>query len=178
MNDELYLLTKDPNATELEVSEGWKRNNRPIEIDGPWSEEPDKVAWTDPDTGYECLVIRNHFGALCGYVAIPPPHPFHGSDYAACTAKVCAGTYCEHSIDLQVQVHGGVTYAGPNQPDGIGTGRSEDAWWFGFDCNHAWDLAPALMGGPFFRSGEETYRDLTFVIHEVRSFARQLKEKA
>lgn len=57
----------------------------------------------------------------CGYVRVPPTHPWHGKDYN----------------DVDVSVHGGLTF-GSLEPcveheDGQG-------WWFGFDCGHFNDL--------------------------------------
>lgn len=46
--------------------------------DGPWASEPDKMQWEDEATGYPCLIVRNRFGALCGYVGVAPNHPYFG----------------------------------------------------------------------------------------------------
>lgn len=43
----------------------------------------------------------------------------------------------------------------------------------GFDCAHAGDLCP---GG--LQAGSEVYRDIPFVLNELKRVARQLKEKA
>jgi hypothetical protein len=81
-----------------------------------------------------------------------------------------------------VDVHGGLTYADRCQgtichvPE---SGRSHDVWWFGFDCAHAFDLAPMLTkyrtphDNAAFR---EVYRDLRYVKAEVTSLAKQLAE--
>ncbi len=82
------------------------------------------TAWS-----YPCVLHRNLFGAWCGYVAVPPGHPWHGKDYD----------------DVYAEVHGGLTYAdecdkcvchvpAPGEPD--------DVWWLGFDCGHFNDLMP------------------------------------
>ena len=64
--------------------------------------------------GYRWLVGHNGMGVRCGYVAVPPGHPWHGRDTA----------------DLEaVEVHGGITYSAP----------AGGAWWVGFDCGHARD---------------------------------------
>ena len=49
---------------------------------GPWQSEPDKMQFPDPETKLPCLVVRGPFGALCGYVGIPPSHPLHGRSYS------------------------------------------------------------------------------------------------
>jgi hypothetical protein len=70
--------------------DGWPR--------GPWDNEEDSYEWRDEDTGLPCLIIRNSLGALCGYVGVPPWHPFHG----------CKD---DGSSDVgSMDVHGGVTY--------------------------------------------------------------------
>jgi len=129
---------------------------------GPWDDEPDKVYWVDDDTDLDCLIVRNRLGALCGYVGVPPTHPWHGKDYD----------------DVPAEVHGGLTYADRCQPAeneaaGIchvpAAGRSEDVWWLGFDTAHACDRLP-WMGGVF---GDGEYRDIAYVTAEVVSLAKQ-----
>lgn len=47
--------------------------------DGPWVQEPDRVEWVDEETGYQCLARRTkHTGTWCGYVGVPPGHPWFG----------------------------------------------------------------------------------------------------
>ena len=84
-------------------------------LPGPWDKEPDTDRWVDADTGYNCHARRSGMGSWCGYVELPANHPDVGSDYD----------------DIDVQVHGGLTYAG---------GRV-----FGFDCAHWNDISPAMM---------------------------------
>lgn len=133
--------------------------------DGPWIDEPDKVQWIDEETGLDCLIVRNQIGGLCGYVGVPPEHPFHGTDY-------------EH---VEVYVHGGLTYAASCQSGDESTnvchipevGRPDNVWWFGFDCAHAFDFAP---GAHFPPMRDEVYRDIGYVKAEIRSLAVQLAE--
>lgn len=98
-------------------------------LPGPWNEEPDSEEWYSP-TGLPCLVVRGAFAQWCGYVAVPPGHPWHGK-------------YNE----LDVDVHGGLTYASacaghvchvprPGEPDNV--------WWLGFDFGHGGDFSPGL----------------------------------
>ena len=48
----------------------------------PWKNEPNSVYWVDRETNYSCAIQRNvTTGALCGYVGIPPKHPWHGQTY-------------------------------------------------------------------------------------------------
>jgi hypothetical protein len=108
--------------------------------DGPWQDEPDKAQWVDDATGLDCLIVRVPFhGALCGYVGVPPQHPWHGRDWS----EVCG----------LVDVHDGITYSAPcveGAEDGPavchipGPGRPHDVWWLGFAAAGAFDHQPAF----------------------------------
>lgn len=64
---------------------------------GPWMDEPDKAQWVDPDTGLDCMVVRNgRMGNLCGYVGVGPDHPAFGKHYDSLA---------------DIDVHGGLTFA-------------------------------------------------------------------
>ncbi len=73
--------------------------------------------------GYEYLMVLNHRGHRCGYVAINENHPLHIKEsYNA----------------LDIDVHGGVTFFEKQMTKSECTDK-----WIGFDCGHAWD-APDL----------------------------------
>lgn len=139
---------------------------------GPWHDEPDKVQWVDEATDYACLAVRNHLGAWCGYVGVPDTHPYYKRDYS----------------DLDVEVHGGLTFADlchEEAEEGHGIchipepGHPDNVWWLGFDCGHAWDYMPRFvrLPSPLGRSpfGDETYRTLEYVQSECERLAAQLK---
>jgi hypothetical protein len=142
--------------------------------DGPWKTEPDRKEWKH--NGFHCLITRvSNLGHLCGYVAIPPGHPWHGKSYN----------------DLQdVEVHGGLTYSemcsgrichvpDPGEPDGV--------WWLGFDHAHSGDMSPGRdlssiyqlrSFGSFFSDDDISdsygeYRDMDYVIKGTESLADQ-----
>jgi hypothetical protein len=132
---------------------------------GPWQDEPDHVDFEH--AGLPCILHRNGGGAWCGYAAVPPGHPAHGKEYGG---------------DIDVTVHGGITYGEgcrgsvchvpkPGEPDNV--------WWLGFDCGHAYDLAPGdeahfrALGLSVF-PGYKTYRDLAYVRRETERLAEQL----
>lgn len=140
---------------------------------GPWDNEPDR--WEGRHAGLPVLCVRNDFGAWCGYVGVPPGHPWR------------AGHYDE----LEVRVHGGLTYCAPCQSNGgpichvPAPGEPDDVLWFGFDCNHAGDLAPGQLAGelgrirgevdawfmfPNVRRGD-VYRPLAYVQEQTRGLA-------
>lgn len=158
---------------------------------GPWMDEPDKVHWIDPATDLDCLAVRNGMGAWCGYVGLPPSHPFHGVGYGQCTRKDCGEEWCyDHSPGGVIDVHGGLTFADSchesDEGEGHGichvplAGRPHDVWWLGFDCAHAGDLTPydaaQQAAEPFrywYRDGD-VYRDLTYIKNECTRLAAQL----
>lgn len=132
---------------------------------GPWTGEPDKLQFTDEDTGLLCLIVRNLYGHLCGYVGVADGHPAFRRDY----------------ISVDVRVHGGLTYSDFcfEAPDHTGVchipdaGEPERVWWLGFDCAHPGDLCPAIpeRWNPYSR---DVYRDLAYVKSEIRELAGQL----
>lgn len=76
------------------------------------------------------LVVLTPLGFRNGYVRVPEDHPWYGRDYDL--------------IDDQVEVHGGLTFAGELSPDtyaarGGSLDGIPDGWYVGFDCAHAWD---------------------------------------
>jgi hypothetical protein len=145
----------------------WKTVDKSTWGPGEWQDEPDKRQWQDLTTGLACLAVRNeHGGNWCGYVGLPPGHPLHGKDYG----------------DADVEVHGGLTFADTCHKDEDDPsryvchlpepGEPEKVWWFGFDCHHHMDFAPAYAGA---RGSGETYKALGYVERECTELARQLK---
>ncbi len=137
----------------------WKR--------GAWDNESDKMQFIDEETGYTCLIVRvNHHGALCGYVGVHEGHPTFEKDYDSVNAKV----------------HGGLTFSGHCQKgkaEAMGVchvpekGETDNIWWLGFDCAHAYDVCP---GYNWNVDESSVYRDVGYVKNEIKQLARQLKE--
>ncbi len=153
---------------------------------GPWQTEPDKRQWLDAATGLPCIIRRHFsFGSLCGYVAIPRGHP----------------AFRALEDDLDVSVHGGLTFSGSCDPEGdpalaichvVEPGEDDDVFWFGFDCGHYLDVQPGMdamqredgrrtiseiMGNRGFGasgSWQRVYRDWAYVTGQVESLATQL----
>lgn len=146
----------------------------------PWENEPDHIEFCY--RGFPCIIHRAHpvnpenpkdvLGHLCGYVGVPPSHPFHGKRYN----------------EVPVEVHGGLTYAEKS-------GRSfccekGDAWWLGFDCAHLGDLVPGIWemrqpGGILHeihsryehcKIPEDAYRTIAYVKNEIRNMVKQLEK--
>jgi len=139
---------------------------------GPWQDEPDKKQWFDKETGYPCLIVRNDFGALCGYVGIPEDHPFYNKGYDEV-----------YDATQSLEVHGGLTFADfchntGDEKRAICHIGDDKPWWFGFDCAHYGDMCPQIKY--LFRFGEDfyedVYRDFDYVTNQVKNLAKQLKE--
>jgi hypothetical protein len=125
---------------------------------GEWDSEPDRVDFIH--AGFSCFILRNHGGAWCGYVGVPSTHPSYGKDYN----------------DVNVDVHGGLTYADKCSPPICHIpepGMSDDVWWLGFDTAHYMDVTPS-RDYTFHDDGE--YRNVEYVTNETKYLAEQLKE--
>ena len=68
---------------------------------------------------YRCVILGVPLGHRCGYVGLPKGHKYENMDYD----------------DLDVSVHGGLTYAGRYNKYPVDDDRS----WIGFDCAHCGD---------------------------------------
>lgn len=140
------------------------------ELPGPWQDEPDRLEWRS--RGFACLVVRNIMGAWCGYVGVPPGHPWFGVK------------------DVDADVHGGVTFSGPCTESGhichTPLPGEPEVFWQGFDCNHAYDIAPLMLEiqrgipdlpplPPGFRD-HESYRGVAYAKAEVERLAEQAEK--
>jgi hypothetical protein len=125
---------------------------------GPWHNEPDRVEFRAH--GFACLLNRvaGHSGHWCGYVALPPGHPWRS---------------VRDEQDIPAHVHGGITYAGPCHGEIChvpAPGEPDDVVWIGFDCCHCDDQSPLDQ-----RLGA-TYRDVDYVRAQCESLALQAAE--
>jgi hypothetical protein len=140
---------------------------------GAWNGEPDKIVWTDEATGFVCMARRSFSGSWCGYVGVQPDHLLHGVSTP--------------ELDVDLRVHGGVTYAGGCEAGPIETaichltesGEPDSVWWIGFDCNHSGDYAPGVemfrrRNGIRFGATELRYRTLNYVMSQCTALAQQL----
>jgi hypothetical protein len=136
--------------------------------EGPWQGEPDRVDFEH--AGLPCFTNRHpRYGFWCGYAGVAPGHPHYGKNYQ----------------QLEVEVHGGLTYSAPCWPicHTPKPGEPDDVWWFGFDCGHAWDLSPGRRMGRCGLDAErddpewKTYRDLAYVRRQTELLAEQLAAK-
>jgi len=116
----------------------------------PWLGEPDDLDVTFEHAGYRCNVVRGPNGSLNGYVLVPATHPASALE----------------TDQIPVDVHGGLTWAGPFEGD------TPDVLRLGFDCAHASDWTPAM---PSTRQ-HGTYRDVVYVTAECKKLAEQLRK--
>lgn len=86
-------------------------------------ERPSAVLAEGEHLGFEWAVVHNDMGHRCGYIKVPPGHPWYGKGYD----------------EPEVSVHGGLTFARSDVP--CDKGGPDDGYWFGFDCAHC-DDAP------------------------------------
>ncbi len=104
--------------------------------------------------GLDCAVLRMDMGHRCGYVNVPPEHPWHGIAYNAEAPEGSADVegrtlddagmggmiallggekgveQWSDRIEAHVAVHGGLTFSNTS------AGDLPEGWWFGFDCAH------------------------------------------
>ena len=66
-------------------------------------------------------------GYACGYVGVPPEHPWHGKDYS------------DYANFPDIKVHGGITWASDELPGEDIIPLVGKYWWLGFDTNHSRD---------------------------------------
>lgn len=91
--------------------------------------------------GFRCKVVFQQLGHRCGYVEIPKGHELFEKDYE----------------DIDVQVHGGLTYANHYvAPEG-----ETENWWIGFDCAH-------YMDGRDYETAYKLYKDHPEVLSSLK----------
>ena len=154
-------------GTEREPGDYW----RDTAVRGEWETEPhDWGSWVDDETGLVCLIRRNHSGAWCGYVIVPPGHPIFAqspaSDDDAYHDDLTTG--CPVWLD----VHGGVTFDGHLRCDPAGV-RGHAV---GFDCAHSRDVVPRYAGDRYFGGSSGEYRTTGFAVEQVTALAKQIAE--
>jgi hypothetical protein len=121
-------------------------------LDGPWHTEPDRVDFRCE--GFACLALRGPLGAWCGYIAMPPGHPWRTTDPEGLPVEINYASPCNGEV---------CHVAEPGEPD--------DVLWLGFDCAHAGDmtLRRALPGD------RETYRTLEFCQQHLNTLATRAR---
>jgi hypothetical protein len=139
----------------------------------------------------KCRIRRVNSGVWCGYVGVDNSHPWYGLEYSTLVTiddisdsintrnpnnvnilSVMMDMMEDNldnnkcSISTAIDVHGGITFTGKFYDDDDGL------WYFGFDCGHCDDYAPAYS---FMSEGLELeYRTKEFVVNECHRLVDQL----
>lgn len=154
-------------SSALEVNRDVDKSSWPS---GRWGDEPDRVHWSHG--GLDCLIVRQRtLGHLCGYVGVPPDHPWYEQHYDNVRR---IRTDEDDPYGDWVDVHGGLTFSGSCREGGAICHRPEFAandpvWWLGFDCAHLGDMSP----GNRFDGYDETYKSVLYVRRQTESLADQ-----
>lgn len=143
---------------------GWPR--------GEWDNEPDKWQYMDDETGFPCLIVRNDFGALCGYVGVSQSHPFFKKDRTKLSDK---GLHSHKGISFtdHCQVYPDAEMTGICHK--VEPGENDNVWWIGFDCAHlGTDIIPMMMHSFEWIMHKPEYRNIAYVKDTVSLLAKQL----
>jgi hypothetical protein len=134
-------------------------------VDGEWQREPDRIEWVY--LGFPCLITRQDIGFLCGYVGIPPTHPYYGKDIKDKELK-------------EIPTDKGINFSEPSyqidDPRAVChqlLTKTDDYWWIGFDCCHSDDAFPRIIRFHNF-SSDATYKNVEYVKTQVEFLAREL----
>ena len=122
----------------------------------PATRRPKDVLATGTHAGYEWAVMSNSLGFRCGYVKVPVGHPWYGQ-------------LCE---DVPCTIHGGLTFADPDYPEGLG------GWWLGFSCDAGGDAPDPALGArrwPISRNGA-VVRSQEYAEAECRKLCEQVRD--
>jgi hypothetical protein len=106
---------------------------------------------TSSYSGFLYNIKHNGNGYRCGYIRIPPSHPWHNKDYN----------------DIPADVHGGLTYTNVD---------AEGNYWIGFDCAHLYDLQDKSLPYKYPYTREEpmgTIKTLEYVRQQCHNLCEQ-----
>ncbi len=139
-----------------------------------------------------CIQRMRWSGNLNGYVAVSKDHALFGKKYSdkikvneepkfngnyiglLCTALDIDKEENTYSIDMAIDVHGGLTYS-ENELNGIDKELFGELWWFGFDTLHSGDLKPFQTEiDKRFPHSNDVYRDFEYVEKQTIQLAEQL----
>lgn len=139
-----------------------------------------------------CIQRMSWSGQLNGYVSISEKHPLFGKRYSdkinlskepefngnyiglLCSALDPNREEDEFSIDMALDVHGGITYSSGSL-NGLKADIFKNLWWFGFDTLHAGDLKPFQSEIDLeYPISSDEYRDFEYVKSETIKLADQL----
>ena len=124
-------------------------------------DRPNDVLSEGYHKGFKYVTMRSPMNVRCGYVRVPSNHPWSDKDYD----------------ELNIECHGGLTFAAFDTPCGDPEEESNPSYWVGFDCGHYMDSPdPSFGGNPFFYEvpgALGTIRTQDFVEDECRKICDQ-----
>jgi len=169
---------------------------------GPMSDSREVAFFVLGD--FACSIWLTGMGTLCGYIGVPPSHPWYGVWYNDIQCDVHGGlTYSAwetHGLSSKVCIDGEERYptkeeyANSRSPLDEGSiwnrmtfpkidepkeepyphDTGMDLYWIGFDCAHAMDIIPGIDGS-LSRNGS-TYKDEEYVRNEIAGMVSQAAE--
>lgn len=117
--------------------------------------------------GYICVVVLQAKGHRCGYVGMTTSNRLYGhrEDDVIVLKDLKKGDIISKydgeyldDLSLDIDVHGGVTFAGGGQNSDYPI--KSNLWWWGFDCAHWDDLEDFETSKWVFRDSPEILRSL------------------
>ena len=181
-------MTKRPDFDFLIYTKTHSDCRKSCELHNPgvWNDEPDRIDFIEPTTGYRCLLNRNASGSWCGYVFFPADEEYTtGMD--TMKKAIDANTHFRRFAD-SLTVHGGATYSKmlirvdqalidadvENSFDGhimpLEFDPNEVLSAVGFDCSHAWDYMPYVQAA-LTESGAEPSKTFEKCIYRDMNYA-------
>ncbi|KKM83461.1 hypothetical protein LCGC14_1309210 [marine sediment metagenome] len=138
---------------------------------------------------FPCSIWETDTGHLCGYIGVPPSHPWyrqdqgllsglggidvHGGITLACHEKSSRMPSAEYRAAMLKAPTGGpypkLEWVDVPNKDNASWPHDtgQDVWWIGFDCAHLYDLVPSNP------HPGDVYRDEHYVRNELEGLARQ-----
>lgn len=111
--------------------------------------------------GHEWMIVHNGNGYRCGYIKVGKNHPWYGLS----------------RDDIDADVHGGLTFAEPDEP--CDAGGLDDGYWVGFDCAHGHDLPDPTLPNrhgflmPDYSNGRAEVRSQEYVEQQCHALCEQ-----
>ena len=147
------------------------------------------------ESGLRAVTVLSNYGVINGYVEVLPESRFYNMEYSRWSMGIeDVIDWSKEAVAAQmylndIEVHGGLTYS----KMGDGEYMPSNNYWFGFDCNHAWDRPDYDLALEHFPENKEaldkyyeimspfapdtSIRDLNYVESECEKLAKQLKDK-
>ena len=148
--------------TEILKLKGDKEFFTPLENGKPWISVEGGGVYKD----YEYLIVMNGHGHRCGYVALPPEHPYSNTPKEERTMG--GRPYESYPYeDLDISCHGGLTFMAPDHDLKELLPIPCTDMWIGFDCGHCDDLSDEENFKKYF--GEEAHEQKKSFFDIIRS---------